>query len=139
MLSISLSTLNHSITNRICSIHSQCNKWSKPSSACGCVMNLFWGPNLCLICLKQPCKETSDNNNKNRATASENRPTISLTHLKHFAKICYNLIIQSVKKGDLDENRYKLAMIRKRRNQKEIPTPTKSRREKTKLTIRYLY
>ena len=27
----------------------------------------------------------------------------SVSGLKHFAKICYNLIIQSVKKGDLDE------------------------------------
>ena len=44
-------------------------------------------------------KGTSDNNNKNWATASENRPTISLTRLKQFAKICYNLIIQCQKGG----------------------------------------
>ena len=44
---------------------------------------------------------------------------------------------QSVDKA-FQVKRYKLATIRKGRNQKKIPTP-KAEVEKTKLTIRYLY
>ena len=39
---------------------------------------------------------------------------------------------------DIGLKRYKQAKIRKRRNQKKIPTP-KTEVGKTKLTIRYLY
>ena len=55
----------------------------------------------------------------------------------HFDLEQYLLNQKMCEQDVLDYERYKLAMIRKRRNQKEIPT-LKTEVGKTKLTIRYL-
>ena len=53
---------------------------------------------------------------------------------------CSSLLYNAADAAGMIKQRYKQAKIRKRRNQKKIPTHAKNRDgEKTKLTIRYLY